>query len=161
MARDAVQRAFDWLGREHGFTRRSGDLFKESDEVVAVLDLQRSDYVRVYYINVGFALRQLHDGPVTRFGLCDIRLRAEVLVSTGEDLQQLLDLETDFDEETREAELRQALEERLLPVIDAALTIEGLGELDQSGSLRRGFVRKEARALLAVRRSSPKDLPEA
>jgi Domain of unknown function (DUF4304) len=70
--RDIVQQAFDWLGQEHGFVRRSGDLFKESDQVIAVLDLQRSDYARSYYINVGFVLRGLHPDAVARFGLCDI-----------------------------------------------------------------------------------------
>lgn len=93
VARDVVQRAFDWFGREHGFTRRSGDLFKQSEEVVAVLDLQRSDYGRSYYINVGFTLNQLHGGPVSKFGLCDIRLRAEALIDDGEDLPRHLDLE--------------------------------------------------------------------
>lgn len=62
MTPDAIQRAFDWLGREHGFIRGSGDLFKQSEEVVAVLDLERSERDRSYYITVGFALNQLHGG---------------------------------------------------------------------------------------------------
>lgn len=154
MARDVVQRAFDWLGRNQGFTRRSGDLFKHSDQVVALLDLQRSDYGRSYYINVGFALNQLHGGAVDKFGLCDIRLRAEALIGDADELLRLLDLETALDEDAREIELRRVFEERLVPAVDTGLTIDGLRQLEAAGQLGRGFVRKQARAVLAGQRAS-------
>ena len=146
--RDPVQRAFDWLGQEHGFVRRSGDLFKESDEVIAILDLQRSDYARSYYINVGFALRALHPDGVVKFGLSDVRIRADALIGASDRLQQLLDLENGLDEGTREIELRRLLREELLPVLDSALTLDGLRILSRTGRLK-GFVHKDARAALS------------
>jgi hypothetical protein len=147
VARDAVQRAYDWFGQEYGFVRRSGDLFKESDQVIAALDLQRSEYAHSYYINVGFALRELHSASVAKFGLCDIRIRADALIGKAERLGQLLDLTNGLDATEREFELRRVLREELLPILESGLTLEGLRCLWRNKRLR-GFVHKDARAVL-------------
>lgn len=98
-------------------------------------------------------MNQLHGGAVDKFGLCDIRLRAEALIGDADELLRLLDLETALDEDAREIELRRVFEERLLPAVDTGLTIDGLRQLEAAGQLRRGFVRKQARAVLAGRRA--------
>jgi hypothetical protein len=154
---DAVKRSFFAWGRGHGFARRSHELSWPPGETTVMLELQRSDYSRSYYVNIGIAIADLHEAPVTRFGLADIDLRAAALDSSRDprlletshkELQQLLDLENDLDEDTREAGLIRRLDQ-LLPILDAASTLDGLRKLYCDGFLTRSLMRKEARALLS------------
>ena len=154
---DAVKRIFFGWGREHGFARRSGELSRPPGETTVMLELQRSDYSRGYYISIGIAIADLHEAPITRFGLADIDLRVGNLYSSQEpelfeaslnELRELLDLENDLDEDTREAGLLQRLDQ-LLPILEAAATLDGLRKLYAGGFLTRSLMRKEARALLS------------
>ena len=148
MHRDVVQRVYDSLSREHGFARRSGILYKDTLEVIAMLELQRSDYGRAYYINVGFVLRSLHDVRAPTFGLSDIRIRADTLIGDSDGrLRELLDLENNLDEEKRESALLRILGAELVPMVDAGSTLAGLRDLQHRGRLR-GFIQKRARAAL-------------
>lgn len=70
-----------------------------------------------------------------------------------DELRRQLDLETTLDEDAQEMELRRVLAERLLPAVDAALTL-GLRRLEEAGNSGHRFVRKEARAVLADQREA-------
>jgi Domain of unknown function (DUF4304) len=147
---DAVKHAFfDW-GRENGFTRRSRQLSRPPGETSAMLELQRSDYSHSYYINVGFAISELHGAPVTLIGLADILVRAGRLIDGNDDLRTLLNLETDLEEVTRKSALAQRLDQ-LLPILAAASTLDGLRSLYARGLFTNGLVKKEAVSLLSQR----------
>jgi len=154
---DAVKRIFFGWGREHGFARRSNELARPPGETTVMLELQRSDYSRSYYVNIGIAITDLHEAPVTHFGLADIDLRVgsldssrdpELLQASHKELRELLDMENDLDEGAREAGLIRRLDQ-LLPILDAASTLDGLRKLYRDGCLTRSLMGKEARALLS------------
>ena len=60
-AQDVARRTVDDAARLAGMTRRSGSWYLQRGEVVAVLNLQRSQYSPLYYLNLGWWLSAL--GP--------------------------------------------------------------------------------------------------
>lgn len=116
--RNAIQRAFDQFGRESGFEKKSGSWYRRGDEVVAVSNLQKSQYGPSYYINQGFWLSRLGAERYPKVNKCHIQARIEDLLPTAEfRLGQLLTLDFDVPAEQRSKELVDLLERALLPLI--------------------------------------------
>jgi hypothetical protein len=43
-----------------GFKKRGGYFYKEGDGIVSVIGLQKSNFEDVYYLNVGYVIKDLH-----------------------------------------------------------------------------------------------------
>ncbi|MGH2571996.1 MAG: DUF4304 domain-containing protein [Actinomycetota bacterium] len=51
---NAVQQAFHLFGREAGFEKRSGSWYRHGEAVIAISNLQKSQYGPKFYFNQGF-----------------------------------------------------------------------------------------------------------
>ena len=76
-----------------GFTRKSGSWFRRSDEVIEVVNLQRSQWGEPYYLNYALWLRALGELPFPGEHTCHVRWRAEDVMGRDAPLARLLDLE--------------------------------------------------------------------
>lgn len=149
--RDIVQQAFERFGREAGLQKHSGAWYRRSDEVVAVSDLQKSQYGPQYYVNQGFWVRQLGDEPHPKPAKAHIVVRLEVLIpSERTRIAQLLDLEEALPDELRFNELVALLKERVLPVIGRGSSIQGLRAMVEDGTLKGAAIRGRAHQLLGL-----------
>jgi len=59
--RNEVQVEFDAFGKAAEMTKHSGSWYRTGDDVITVLNLQKSQYSLRYYVNVGWWLRALGD----------------------------------------------------------------------------------------------------
>jgi len=147
--RNVVQRAFDCFGQEAGFEKHSGSWYRRTDEVILVLNLQKSQYSPSYYLNQGFWLRVLGDERFPKEEKCHIRVRlGSLLPHIAKDLEQLLDLRYEMPEEERFESLIALLRERLLPIIDLGSTLQGLRHLYEQGIFKAAGIRGPAQDLL-------------
>jgi hypothetical protein len=80
--RNAVHRGFDRFGKDAGGEKKSGGWYWRSDEVVAVVDLQKSQYGPKYYVNVAFWLRAAGDEPFPKTWKSHIRMHALLTAAT-------------------------------------------------------------------------------
>src|SRR5438552_17336829 len=125
--RNVIQRVFDGFGRDTGFEKKSGNWYRRGEEVIAVSNLQKSQYAPRYYFNQGFWLRELGWERYPKPNECHVRLRLEGLLPTAEvRINELLDLEREMSDEQRMLELRALLDEELLPLIERGSTVDGL-----------------------------------
>lgn len=126
--RNIIQTTFDEFGKESGGSKKSGSWYWRSPESIFVLNLQKSQYARRYYINA--ALWLLAAGPAYRPkpSHCHIQTRLERLVPEAleEQLVRLLDLDAPPDEGGRPEALLALLRAQLLPVMEASSTLDGL-----------------------------------
>jgi hypothetical protein len=149
--RNAVQQAFDEFGREAHFEKRSGSWYRHGEEVIAVLNLQKSQYGPQYYVNQAFWLRQLGDDRYPKEHKCHLRLRLEdVLPEAEAETRRLLDLEQPLPEEQRIEALLRLLRERLRPVIERAGSLDGLRSLRAEGAFAGAAVTGPAQQVLAA-----------
>ncbi len=147
---NAVQSGFDRFGRTTGLQKRSGAWYRLCDEVIAVVDLQKSQYGPQYYVNLGFWLRQLGDEVYLRRERCHISVRLEVLLaSERRRVARLFDLDEDIPEEGRASEIVRVLSEQIVPLLDEGCTLNGLRSLVADGTLRGAAIRGAAQQILA------------
>lgn len=125
---NAIQSSFDAFMASEGFRKRSGSWYRRSNDVITVVELQKSQYGPTYYINVAvwlLALGDVKNPPKER--TCHVRTRLSRLVGTREDrLAYLLDLDTDLPDEDRKAELTGFLGTELTPILEVVDSLHGL-----------------------------------
>jgi hypothetical protein len=135
--RDVIQRAFDQFGRDNGLERSSGSLYSRTQEVIAVSNLQKSQYGPQYYFNQGFWLRELGKDLHPKYYNCHVQLRLEGLLPAREkQIKILFDLKREMADEQRMQELRSLLNSELFPIIERGGSIAGLVSMLADGTLR-------------------------
>jgi len=148
--RNAVQRAFDGFGRDAGCEKMSGSWYRRRDEVVAVLNLQKSQYAPRYYLDLGFWLVEVADERYPQPHKCHVRMRVEDLLPAAETrINDLLDLRCDMSDEERLTELLALLDRELLPLLERAGSVAGLRGMLAAGMLKRAGITGPAQRVLA------------
>lgn len=147
--RSEVQVTIDeWL-RGEGFQKHKGAWYRGTDEVVTVVDLQKSQYGPQYYLNIGLWFRAIEDLPFPKPVACHVvnRLSSELPDPASEDLDRLLDLEVE--NPGRDAELRDLLDTYLAPLLGVFQDVATLRSPRGEMFLSRSGVRGPAQALLS------------
>ena len=152
--RNVIQSTFDEFGKESGGSKKSGSWYRRSSETIFVLNLQKSQYALRYYVNVAVWMLAAGPADAPKPPQCHIQTRLERLVPpTLEDrLTALLDLDSPIDEEVRHEELLALFREHLLPVMDAASTLDGLRSGDGQRFIKASLVDGDGQRLLAATR---------
>jgi Domain of unknown function (DUF4304) len=147
--RDIVQTTFDAFARGAGFTRKSGTWYRRGPETIAVLQLQKSQWGRQYYVNFALWLLPLAEADHPKEPHCHIRTRLSRLVPPADEarLDELLDLELDVAD--RERELTEFLHANLLPSVEATGTLEQLRTWPGHTVVEAALVTGGAQRLLA------------
>ena len=146
--RNQIQVVIDeWL-KGAGFQKHNGAWYRRTDEVVTVIDLQKSQYGPQYYLNIGLWFRAIEDLQFPRPVGCHVvnRLAVELPKPVSDDLDRLLDLETEVPD--RDTELRDVLDTYLVPLLGVIRGVAGLRSPRGELFLKRSGVRGPAQALL-------------
>lgn len=148
--RDAVQQAFDCFGREAGFEKKSGSWYRHAEEVIAVSNIQKSQYGPSYYINQGYWLRRLGNERYPKIVRCHVQARLEDLLPEAEHrIVELLNVENEMPDRERVDELVLLLKGELLPLIEQGSSVTGLRAMLAGGLLAGAGITGPAQPLLA------------
>jgi Domain of unknown function (DUF4304) len=136
-----------------GFTRKSNNWTRASAEVSQVINLQKSNYGRQYYINLGFLPKEMAqdstDYAHPRHEKCPVRLRIEdILPNPAQEIAETLDLEKEIFTPHSRAKRVGEFMASIAPTLDRLLTIEGLRRAYADGTFKRALIMLRARALL-------------
>ncbi|WP_339735632.1 DUF4304 domain-containing protein [uncultured Gimesia sp.] len=132
--------------KPHGFQRKGSNWYLSSEQVIVVLNLQRSQYSATYFLNLGFWLQQIEHIDFPGEHQCHIRTRASSLWPEGthrpeEGPPRIADLLSIDDYPCNEGQrlerIRQFVAEKLVPTLKAGVSVEGLKQLleEQDGFL--------------------------
>lgn len=143
--RDEVQAVVDRFCKDSGFNKKSGSWYRRQDESIAVINLQRSQHSRAYYLNVALWLLALGEAEAPKEHTCHVRTRLARLVSDAEALNKALDLEQcDGD--------RSAVVLDALSIADALLracnSLDGCRQPPGRQLIDRAVIRRPAQVLL-------------
>jgi hypothetical protein len=140
---------------ERGMVWRSRAWYRPGDEVIGVIQHQKSPYGRQYYLELAFWLNNLGMAEFPEETHCQVRIRANrVLPDRASELAELLDLENALSDVDRSTRLRAFLME-LTPFLEQASSVEGLRQLYRDGALRAALIRGPAVELLSRRAAPP------
>jgi hypothetical protein len=142
-SRNIVQRSFDACGKSHFTQKRSGTWRRKLGEVEQSLNLQKSQYSLLYYVNVELEFPAEAEGAY-------IRGRAGSLLDSedAERLATLLDLDRcPMSDEDRKAQLR-VLFDQLVSTLDVLASIEAVAAKDADGWFKAMGVTGPARVAI-------------
>jgi hypothetical protein len=122
--------------KAQGFLRKGSNWYLSSEEVVVVVNLQKSNYSALYFLNLGFWLQQVEQAQYPRCEQCHVHNRASSLCPEGNPrIADLLDIdEFSYDEEQRIIKIQQFISEILIPLLLKGSTISGLQKLISKNS---------------------------
>lgn len=140
-----------WLDevlRPAGFFRKGDSWFRNSTDVIEVVNLQKSQYGDQYYLNYSLWLQALGESSFPTEETCHIRMRVGSIISSTDSLAELLDLDSSAADDTRRADIAALLAAEFLPLADSGRTIDGLRALLTGKRLNKAMVHVHARTLL-------------
>jgi len=141
MDRNAIREAIDAFAREADLVAHSGGWYLTNEEVLAVVEIQKSNYGKQYYINLGFWLCVLGPASFPEERESHIRIRlTSLLPESRATLESLLDLENSISEDDRQTGLRRFMGAEVLPLLRRASTERGLRQLHAEGVLRTAAI---------------------
>ena len=136
--------------KKANFKLKSNAWYKETEENIIVVELQKSNYSESYFLNIAVWLKALgeHQFPKERF--CHIRMRADsYFIDYGAEIAEALDFsETELDVK-KIVSIDWLLQEKILPLSEKLSSIGGLKLLYRNGEFDNVFIHKNARELLA------------
>jgi hypothetical protein len=118
----------DFLSRS-GFRKKgSSSWYRRDDDLVTIVNLQKSQYGPLYYLNYGFWLLAVAEAEFPRPEQAHITTRVESAIDDRSEgrLNRLLDLRTDIDEATRRTELDALLTDDFLPLLMSLRSVSDL-----------------------------------
>lgn len=137
----ALEQAIAGVLKPLGYTKRAATWHREREQVVSVLNLQKSQWGENWYLNLGVYLRSIGDEARPPEARCHVRCRAEML--SGRELPR------------EPAALATFVGDVAVPWLDALDSERGVAEFLSSGRSRACFVHRSARERLGVGFDSP------
>lgn len=134
-----------------GFKKKSKDWLYENGELIIVINLQKSNYEILYFLNIGIWLNEIGGvNPAPKENICHIRIRAERLFeSIPQKLnpRELFDFNNSISKE-KLLDINNFLINFLCPVLIRLTTINSLKKLFDENLFRYAYIEKKARLLL-------------
>lgn len=152
--RNVIQTGVDDFAKSAGYAKRNGSWYRRTNDTISVLDLQKSQYGRSYYLNIAIWLLPIEEAAFPEEQQCHIRTRLSSLVPQGEErhLSDLLDLDSNLTDDARAEQLAEALGRWLRPAVDATATVESLRSPAGAQVLSSSLVRASAQEFLTATR---------
>lgn len=134
-----------------GFKRKSNTWYLENEDVVILVNLQKSQYSRKYYVNCGISLKRLGGDPPKREHLCHVRFRLTAIAPDVDcrSIGSVFDLEDEtLSDEERRDKITSLIRELALPFLERCSSDEGIVEAIKNGKLNHALVNKQVRDLI-------------
>lgn len=126
-----VIRIFDKISRLNGFKNAYGGWFKESDECLVALDLQKSNYDNYYVLNIKIFVQGIFGNVYTKHKNLIKREVGTVFIRPPETYREIFDLSNSLNEKERQEKLVLLFLDFLNPFAKEALSKVGLKRLYQ------------------------------
>jgi hypothetical protein len=140
--------------RKAGYKVRTNTWCKPCQDTLLVVNLQKSQFGDVHYINLGVWVRLLGENEAPKEYQCHIRQRATSLrTEKAKALERALNfVDTEMSPEERETLIAECMRTEAIPFLESLATLEGIQAAVETQQLRGGMVPESLRDLLARRR---------
>ena len=124
--RDVIKRTVESSLKADGWSKSGDSWYKKSTETLLAVSLQKSNYARSYFLNLGIFMPPV-ESVSTDFGLAPISLRVDSLPDAKSfDTRTLFDLEFPMSESDRQEKIQHLLEGVVLPEMNKCGTVDAL-----------------------------------
>lgn len=128
MSTEKLKSVFAEIAKKNGFDEISSAWFKESGEAIVVLDLQKSNFGNSYYLNIKIYIQGMFGNTYSKTN--------ELISNTGDifrrepkNFEDVFDLNNSIEDTVRATKLESLFKEFLVPLVNKALSKDGLRDL--------------------------------
>ncbi len=124
---------FGDIAKLNGFEQAFGGWFKDSNECIIVLDLQKSYYSNLYYLNVKIFIQGMFGNTYRRSKDMVKKDLGDIFTRSPQRLNDPLDIENPMSDEERKTKLKTLFNEFIIPFTQKAMSVSGINELEAQG----------------------------
>ncbi len=137
------QKLFDTIARSHGFEPAYGGWFKESNECIVVLDLQKSGYGNYYDLNIKTFVQGMFGISYSKNKDSVKKDMGPLLMRPPNEYRDVLSLELQMESVLRKQRIEELFSNFIVPYTNKTLTRSGIKELAKNGLFLLPAVKKE------------------
>ncbi|CAI9404243.1 MULTISPECIES: DUF4304 domain-containing protein [Aestuariimicrobium] len=154
-----VQSTVDAYAKSRGFVKRAGSWYLKREDIILVLNLQKSNYGRQYFLNIGLWLNVLGTEQAPQEQHCHIRSRLSRIAADAGRAGDLMDADKLEVQADGAKQLTSELASALDPLISLASSMRELAGQAGAEFLSRALVTGSAQRALADA-GSPRPRPK-
>jgi hypothetical protein len=148
--KDAIGNTFDRTANRNGLRRFAGCWAVESEDVIGMIELQRSPVAHRYFVNIAWWIKPLAAGGQPTFNRSHVRMRvADDRPAGTEAIDAVLDFSFPLADPVRAERLERLMEATVLPFLVSGLTLTGLHDHFRARRLDAALLNESARRLLS------------
>jgi hypothetical protein len=121
---------FGETAKANGFDQAFGGWFKESEECIVVLDLQKSNFGDYYQLMIKIYVQGMFGNKYSKSKGLVKKEGGDVFRGEPPQYKDVFDFDTSIDNNKRKQRLEELFREFMKPFTDKALSRQGLKELD-------------------------------
>lgn len=147
METESFKNLFDVTAQTNGYEKAFGSWFKESTECIVVLELQRSNFSKLYYLHIKVFVQGLFRKIYLKNK--EIAKNSMGHINGGSTIKEkdIFDLEVQISEEERKLKLEKYFADNIIPFTDQVLTKSGIQEMIRKGTFVTPAVKEELEKL--------------
>lgn len=126
---------FGKIAQINGFERAFGGIFRESEECIVVLDLQKSNYGNYYQLMIKIYVQGMFGNKYSISKDLVKRGGGDIFRGESPQFKDLFNLDIPMDDQTREQRAEEFFKEFIMPFMDKALFRQGLRDLGARGEV--------------------------
>ncbi len=124
------KKIFDDIANKNGFEKAFGGWFRESDECINVLDLQKSNFGDYYELNIKIFVQSMFGNTYVKAKDLVKKHTGDVFTRQPDNYKDVFDFDKSMDDSKRKNRLEELFTEFIKPFTDKALSRKGLIELE-------------------------------
>ena len=137
MENKQLKSLIDILAQANGFNAAFGGWFKESPECIIVLDLQKSNFGNLYYLNIKFFVQGAFGKHYSKNKDLVKKDVGTIFRRQPKEYEAVFDLEVPMTDNERTQKLEELFLNFIAPLTDKALTKAGIKELEEKGKMHQ------------------------
>jgi Domain of unknown function (DUF4304) len=135
MESDDFKKIFNDMAKENGFEKAYEGWFKEFPEVIQVLDLQKSNYGKFYYLNIKFFVQGVFGNKYTKSKKLVKIDGGNIFLRQPDQYSSSLDLDNSLEDSERIENLHKMFCDFIVPLSKNAFDKNSIKNLHKSGNL--------------------------
>ncbi len=124
------KKIFDDIANKNGFEKAFGGWFRESDECINVLDLQKSNFGDYYELNIKIFVQSMFGNTYVKGKDLVKKHTGDIFTRQPNNYKDVFDFDASMDDDKRKQRLEELFREFIKPFTDKALSRKGLKELE-------------------------------
>jgi hypothetical protein len=137
-----------------GFQKKSDNWLLETSDVIALANLQKSQYGQQYYVNLGIWIKVFGENVNLKEHQCQIRFRLESVLPEDRvsDLKIALNMEDQHIEiQARESIFSELIDQYGLSILKKCSSLEGIKRSLDNGELSRVLIQQKVKDFFQIK----------